>query len=251
MKYDEIVRVFKVIDSNVFKEEEHPRDKTGKFTKGNAGSKQSRSNKQYSSEEIDPDYINPINDITDRDKYDALVYDFKTKGYNGRPILAVQYGDNDFQALTGSHRILAAREAGIDIPVKIIKYSDELDELLNSNDDDEKERILKELYEERKIDEEAVDLFSEEIERNYEDFGNEEIENEYKQKAEKLKEMEKEELQDDPGEESEKSGKEKEMKEYKDFYNKLVEKYGEDKMWDDMSDSEMDEIFRLEAKAFK
>lgn len=248
--YKNIVKVFRTADVSSFKEEEHPRDETGKFTKGSTGSNQSK-NKNYSSEEIDPDYINPINDITDRDKYDALVYDFKTRGYNGRPILAVQYGDNDFQALTGSHRILAAREAGIDIPVKIIKYSDELDELLNSNDDDEKERILKELYEEGEIDEEAVDLFSEEIERNYEDFGNEEIENEYKQKAEKLKEMEKEELQDDPGEESEKSGKEKEMKEYKDFYNKLVEKYGEDKMWDDMSDSEMDEIFRLEAKAFK
>lgn len=202
---------------------------------------------------IDPYYIKPINDITDKNKYNALIYDFKNNGYNGRPILAVETSKGEYEALTGSHRILAANKAGIEIPVKVMEYKNGMEELLNANDDDEREKILKDLYKKKKIDKESLDLFIEEQKRNYEDFGNKKLEKEYIEKSNKLKEQEKKEKEErEKNKNNNENDKkyEKEMKEYKNFYKDMVEKYGKEKMYSEMTDPEIDKLFLLEAKAY-
>ncbi len=70
---------------------------------------------------LSPYLINPVNEITDIEKYNRLVSDMRDNGWRGLPILAYE-GPHGMQAVTGSHRILAAREAGIEIPVSILEF---------------------------------------------------------------------------------------------------------------------------------
>lgn len=246
IKFNEIVNIFKVLDSN-FKEEQHPRDEKGRF-KSIAGS-----DKKYSFKNVDPNNIKTINNVVDKNKYNALVYDFKTNGYNGRPVLAVEMYPGYYEALTGSHRILAAQKAGIEIPVNVIEYREELDELLQANDDDEREEILEKLYKNKKINKENFLLFKEEIERNLKEFDDKRIDKEYKEKADKLKELE--EMQKKKNiskkEKLDQNIDDNKMKEYKKYFNEMVKKYGENSMWSDMSDEEIDKLYDLEAKAYK
>lgn len=66
---------------------------------------------------IDPESIGVLNKVRKPDLFKKLVADFEADGWNGRPVLV--YAD-DQQAYTGSHRILAAREAGIEVPVVLV-----------------------------------------------------------------------------------------------------------------------------------
>lgn len=54
-------------------------------------------------------YFTP-NDVNDQAKYDALVTDFATVGWQGEPL--VKWGESDL--ITGSHRYAAAKAAGLD-----------------------------------------------------------------------------------------------------------------------------------------
>lgn len=115
--------------------------------------------------------IEPINRITSKKMFDYLVSEFESNGYNGRPIVVL-----DGQAITGSHRILAAREAGIDIPV--VKISVDVgnplyEELLNAGDDSQRANVAKELYDDGTINKEAYDLITREDELNEENWGRE------------------------------------------------------------------------------
>lgn len=68
--------------------------------------------------------INPFNAVEDVEKLNSLAASMQKNGWQGRPILAYDIG-NGLEALTGSHRIAAAKKAGIeDIPV--LKVSDEI-----------------------------------------------------------------------------------------------------------------------------
>lgn len=68
--------------------------------------------------------ITPLHEVRDTEKLDSLVASMKKNGWQGRPILAYDIGDG-LEALTGSHRIAAAKKAGIeDIPV--LKISDDI-----------------------------------------------------------------------------------------------------------------------------
>lgn len=67
-------------------------------------------------DDLDPYEIQPLNAITDQAKYEKMVEDMETEGYKGAPIVAMENGNEGYIALTGSHRIYAARRAGIDIP---------------------------------------------------------------------------------------------------------------------------------------
>lgn len=167
---------------------------------------------------VDPYYIKPINDITNKNKYNALLYEFKNNGYNGRPILAIETSKGEYEALTGSHRILAAKKAGIEIPVKVVESKKGMQELLDANDDDESKKLEKE----------------------------------YVKKSNKLKEQENEEKEAIKNKNNKENDKkyEKEMKEYKNFYKDMVEKYGEEKMYSEMTDPEIDKLFLLESKAY-
>jgi hypothetical protein len=68
--------------------------------------------------------IRPFNEVEDVEKLNSLAASMQKNGWQGRPILAYDIGDG-LEALTGSHRIAAAKKAGIeDIPV--LKVSDEI-----------------------------------------------------------------------------------------------------------------------------
>jgi hypothetical protein len=68
--------------------------------------------------------IRPFNAVEDVEKLNSLAASMQKNGWQGRPILAYDIGDG-LKALTGSHRIAAAKKAGIeDIPV--LKVSDDI-----------------------------------------------------------------------------------------------------------------------------
>lgn len=69
---------------------------------------------------LSPARIQPPHAVQDSAKLSALVATMTASGWQGRAILAYQHGD-DVMALTGSHRIAAARAAGLDeVPVLLI-----------------------------------------------------------------------------------------------------------------------------------
>jgi ParB-like chromosome segregation protein Spo0J len=72
-------------------------------------------------EVIDPDRIQPLHEPDDTDKVADLTAAMTADGWTGAPVIVIDgvdrgWGAGDPQAITGSHRIAAARAAGIDIP---------------------------------------------------------------------------------------------------------------------------------------
>src|SRR5437868_2722841 len=61
---------------------------------------------------IEPSRIKPLHDVRNQRILDELVASMLDQGWNGRPLLVIQRGANYF-AWTGSHRIAAAKEAGL------------------------------------------------------------------------------------------------------------------------------------------
>ena len=121
--------------------------------------------------EVNPMEITPPNRVTSSSKYHYLINEFENNGYNGRNVVLVENGNDGYQALTGSHRILAAREAGVDVPSVVIPMSEEIQPLLDATGDEERARIADELYEDGIIPKEARDLLVREDELNFENFG--------------------------------------------------------------------------------
>ncbi len=119
---------------------------------------------------IDTREISPINDVTDRAKYEYLVEQFENEGYVGRPVVVVENGNDGYIALTGSHRILAASEANIDVPCVVIPYSDEIIPLIQAYSDEDRVREATALYEAGEIDEDAYNLIVREEELNFENY---------------------------------------------------------------------------------
>lgn len=78
---------------------------------------------------IEADRIQPLHEVQDEQKLANLVESMSADGWVGAPIVVVPgqdfgWGSGDPCAITGSHRIAAARIAGIDVEVI------EIDELL-------------------------------------------------------------------------------------------------------------------------
>lgn len=65
---------------------------------------------------VDPATLIALNDPDDLAFYRKLVRDMKRRGWRGRPLLATKH-QGECYAITGSHRIAAAMEAGIKVPV--------------------------------------------------------------------------------------------------------------------------------------
>lgn len=61
---------------------------------------------------VDPSDIIPVHDAFDADKLEALAESMRANGWIGAEVVVA--GD---QALTGSHRLAAAEEAGTDVPI--------------------------------------------------------------------------------------------------------------------------------------
>ena len=110
--------------------------------------------------------IIPLHEVRDAAKRDALMASMTKVGWQGRPILAVRQADGALMAITGSHRIDAARRVGVTPDVLIIDdvtMSDgtELSVALDAcRDDDDRLRVLREAD----ADEDAVALMAAEIE---------------------------------------------------------------------------------------
>lgn len=69
------------------------------------------------------DHINPPHQVKDHAKLQMLIDNMDENGWIGRPILAYQDASGGIYALTGSHRIAAARELEIEIPVMYVDAS--------------------------------------------------------------------------------------------------------------------------------
>ncbi len=129
---------------------------------------------EYDSVDVDPYEVDPVNDITDEAKIKYLVEEFEKNGYRGRPVVALGSESGSSIALTGSHRILAAREAGIEIPVVYIEYDENnplIQDLTDAQGDDERAQVAAELYEEGTISKPVYDLIVREEDLNYENYG--------------------------------------------------------------------------------
>lgn len=209
-----------------------------------------------------PKNIIPVNNVTNKDKFAALVYDFEHTGYSGRPIVVAELGDGEYQALTGSHRIFAAREAGIDIPTVTVEYNKKTAALFDVSGDEERAKIAEKLYKTGGISKDAYRLLS------YEEEANLSVSEQYtevvKKKAELYKaEQEAKKVADDAAKKAAELAKEKEaqefarareesaeMAEYKAFLEEMNKKYGEENIWSDMNDNEYDKMERLERVAY-
>lgn len=213
---------------------------------------------------VNPKNIVPINAVTDKDKFAALVYDFEHSGYSGRPIVVGNLGDGEYQALSGSHRIFAAREAGIDIPTVSVEYNSKTAKLFEAADDAERAAIAKKLYKSGSISEDAYRLISFEEESNLMPVSSEyadltkkkaelyKAEQEAKAAAEKAAKEAAEAAKEKAAQEFAKSREESaEMAEYKAFLEEMNKKYGADNIWADMDDNEYDKMERLERIAYK
>lgn len=118
---------------------------------------------------IDPRYIEEINNVTDFDKKDSLVKRFKEDGGfadNTYPIVVVKLSDRNV-AITGSHRIIASREAGVNIPVVDIdvdeKYSEKILDLIDAKDDITRYEVALSLRKGKIISKKAFDIIKEEV----------------------------------------------------------------------------------------
>jgi hypothetical protein len=63
--------------------------------------------------DLEPRRVTPLHEVRDADKFASLVAAMRDGGWQGRPVLVTQWGDG-WVALTGSHRVAAAVEAGLD-----------------------------------------------------------------------------------------------------------------------------------------
>lgn len=212
---------------------------------------------EMSQELISPAYINPVNPVTNQEKVDALTYDFINGGYKGRPIVAVDRGNGEYQALTGSHRIYAARKAAIEIPVHLVEADEDIvQRLLDAGDDEERLEIALS----KKVDNTTRELLEKEIDINAKEYRTdmwkekaklqqeaEKIAQEEAQKAAMIAKKEAEAVKA-----KEKAAREvsEEMKEYREFYAEMKSKYGEH-LYAEMSDAEYDKLEKLERIAYK
>lgn len=119
-------------------------------------------------EKIEPSYIRLVNDV-DRQKVAKIAESMENNGYDGRPIVVLDDANEGYQALTGSHRIAAAKELDIDIPAIVIDNNDATATLLDVYNDEELAQVAKELYDNGDIDERAYNVLKDE-QNHYDDI---------------------------------------------------------------------------------
>ncbi|WP_337366510.1 LPD38 domain-containing protein [Phascolarctobacterium sp.] len=110
---------------------------------------------------LDPAHIKKINNV-ERAKVAKLVKSFKLDGYKGRPIVVMDNANEGYIGLTGSHRIAAAEEVGVEIPAVVIPANGETVKLLDVRDDDELATVAETLHNNNEISDNAYQLLTEE-----------------------------------------------------------------------------------------
>jgi hypothetical protein len=116
-----------------------------------------------------PNGIIPLHEVRDENKLSALEDAISSKGWVGRPVLVWQDASGANFALTGSHRLAAAKKTEAEVPVVYVdsdlfeKYAEENQDVtsddLFAGDDDRKADLLKEIGDTR-----AASLMNAEIE---------------------------------------------------------------------------------------
>jgi hypothetical protein len=122
------------------------------------------------------DHIVPLHDVDQGDQVAHLVDSMTANGWVGRPLLIIDTGER-YQAITGSHRIQAARIAGVDPDVEIIDpipWDDEREDMDEISDlyvtlsrgcDSERYRALEQLQGRGLVTESVVRIMAMEIEQ--------------------------------------------------------------------------------------
>lgn len=77
---------------------------------------------------VDPNAVRTWHEAWDAAKLATLIDSMRTQGWTGAPVVVIPREGCDPVAITGSHRITAAREVGIDVPTV------NLDDLLAAED---------------------------------------------------------------------------------------------------------------------
>jgi type I site-specific restriction-modification system R (restriction) subunit len=182
-------------------------------------------------------------------------------GWRGREILVIE-NEGSYQALTGSHRVYAAREAGINVKARIINTTrlteDQINELIDARDDTDRLALLRYLKDSNGVTKQDYELMKREIEENIK-----EASVSYKKEAaiydKLIKEREAAEAASQALEKklaqeaAEMKKKERmlsqDMKEYEAYLEILERKYKN--IYAEMSDSELELLEKLEKKAYK
>lgn len=109
------------------------------------------------------DRITPLHLPRCPEKLASLIESMEQDGWVGNPVLILTEDTNEYQAVTGSHRIEAAIQVGIEIPYYPLELDEEiLVEIYEArNDEDRLELIVK-----NGGDEESIRIMSEEVENN-------------------------------------------------------------------------------------
>lgn len=118
----------------------------------------------YNSDTVSPYGITQVN-ATNADKVNMIAQSMEENGYDGRPIVVMENAD-EYIGLTGSHRIDAAKQAGIDVEIVSVENNDDTVRLLDARDDYELADIAEELYNDGQISKEAYSLLISEKEYN-------------------------------------------------------------------------------------
>jgi hypothetical protein len=213
-------------------------------------------------ESISAELIVPVNPITDQDKFKAIAHSLRTEGWKGNPILVMQEGDT-YAALTGSHRIYAARDVGVNVKATTIDISrltlTDIEELQSAMDDDARLAIMERLYKSNRIPKAQFEIMRAEVRAN-------DITRDYRQGAsayerQKIKDAKK---AADEALKAAKAAQEKAKKEaeelaarmagsakaeYDAFLARLKAKYKN--IWAEMTEAEMDKLELLERALYK
>jgi len=105
--------------------------------------------------------IEQFHEVIDKDKFQQLVEDMKENGWNGRPLVVIDCG-GEYSALTGSHRLAAAREAELyEIPCAIVDHGTMFEDYDITVSDLKCPSYIMAMLEE--YDVEAAELYSEDV----------------------------------------------------------------------------------------
>ncbi len=249
--YTKLAKMEATAQDKGFVESEHPRDESGKFGSGSGGGSKKESDnstqKEFEDVELfDPNNIEPPHEVRDDKKLDSLVHRMEEEGWVGRPILMYDTGQAN-QALTGSHRIAAARKAGIEIPIlkvdeDVLNYEDENGDTISEivyRDADEIAEFLKKAGDNDAS--ELMELEHEEQEKGFKEYTSPKLTGNKKEvgKVESQKKKE--------SEPEDKSKQKKELTEYLEF---LKRKYGE-KLYSEAEEEELSRLEDLERAFYK
>lgn len=104
--------------------------------------------------------IIPLHEVTDETKVEAIAASMRANGWMGRPILVDDEDANEMRAFTGTHRLAAAKLAGVEPEIYSLEGNgtDVAALMFDCVDDDDRLDVI-----EQGDDKEAIEIMREEI----------------------------------------------------------------------------------------